>query len=377
MNQNAKVKIITAALIAMSVGLGIFALSYTRGFSNVLEKAGNGRMKIQGGVRESSGDHPDEVRRIRNHSLAEEFKRDWRASGIDDGIITGEHRALAIKTVSSLSCSQELINLISYLSANGFSGAIGLIDHEMTGLFKSAASPEARAALLDLSSVPAKNGINYRQKWSFDAAMGCNAEQFNDFYSALGDAKSKHSAFLGRNLALASSDPGGALTATVQELLTQEHTNESSQILRLIIEALPPHTNLAEMEKLLPASKDGLDYIIDGRSALLRRWASEDSEAAGNYVMSHAERFQAASMSEIAESLALRSPSVGLEWVQKLPDGPYFDAAATGFIPHIADGYPSEARELAEMITNEALRAQSLLLIQRKANWRKEGANRR
>ena len=82
-------------------------------------------------------------------------------------------------------------------------------------------------------------------------------------------------------------------------------------------------------------------------------------------------------MSEIAESLALRSPSVGLEWVQKLPDGPYFDAAATGFIPHIADGYPSEARELAEMITNEALRAQSLLLIQRKANWRKEGANRR
>ena len=134
---------------------------------------------------------------------------------------------------------------------------------------------------------------------------------------------------------------------------------------------LPPGTSFEELEALLPLDRqDGLDYTNLARHRLFRKWASADPAAAANYVLANPDRISPKVMGTVVEVVVRDQPAVGVDWVQNLPQGPYFDAAARVAVVHIADGNPKAAQELAALITDPAIQKESVDIIEAKQRRR-------
>ncbi|MGI8603036.1 MAG: hypothetical protein ACR2OZ_08550 [Verrucomicrobiales bacterium] len=259
--------------------------------------------------------------------------------------------------------------MIDFLKENRVLGAVYLINQEIGRLFHSEGADEARRLLAALPRKDSREGLDYRQHWSYDAGQGCPEEEFESFCESLKDEACAQNALFGRNSVLVKSAPEAAVSSTVQALAKDVPSTLQTDILKLVMEKLPSDANFEKIEQLLPpdpAGKDISDPIKNGRHALLRRWASIDPAAAANYVMSVPERMGPDAIGTIAEAVVMNDPAAGVVWAQKFPQGPYYDAAVSAVIPHVGDGYPAQCRELAAMISDPAVRERSLQICAEK-----------
>ena len=289
-------------------------------------------------------------------------------------VIRHEHAALAKESVELLLCSPELVELIEYLLKQPGMGGIDIaMNDQVAQLFRSERAAEARRSLLSLPNTLSRPDFHYRQKWSFDAGQGCPEEEFESFCAALDDPICDQCARHGRNVTLVKTDPKAAIASTVELLEAGRHPPHDIffRLLKGFPVPLPTGTSFEELEGLLPLDRqDTLDYANRARHGLFRKWAAADPTAAANYVLANPDRISPKIMGTVVEVVVRDHPAAGVDWIQNLPDGPYFDAAARVAVVHIADAAPKTAGELAALITDPAIRKESLDIIEAKLRRR-------
>jgi hypothetical protein len=308
---------------------------------------------------------------VRGPELAA-LKKRWLAvqSELKSGNLTKEHQALAAETVDRLLCSNEAIRLIEFLHANNMRTALPLMEEEMAKLFVSPRAAEARKLLIDLPDRKSPDGLGYRETWSYEAGRGCPESEFDAFCAALDDKAAAQNALLGRNLERVATDPEKAISSTVSQLLTKEHSTMIFDGIRQQMAKIPADADFERIEKMLPVEQGedtkNTSPIHAGRNELLQRWAEVDPAAAANYVLDNSDRIGPERVGVIVGSVTRADWESGLEWTATFPEGPYRDAASAAVIPYIGDFKPQEALQLAETITDPKLREKSIALVKGK-----------
>lgn len=275
----------------------------------------------------------------------------------DDSMYRAE---LSKESARLLLCSVEAIELIQFLRKEGI---LNTVETQIKALFESDLAGEARQTLVSLPDETSVDGTNYRQLWSGPAGKGCPPEQFREFCSTLGDPVSVQEAVFGHNVAMVQTDPIGALTSTLRQIETGVASQTKSSSVRSLIQALPPGTDFEQVEKLLSTfgSDDQDSPFLGFRSGLVRVWAESDPAAAANYLMEHPDRFPTSNITIPAMAALARDLTTGIEWIQSLPDGPYFDAAADVAVTRLRQrGNSKEAHELASQIGDPATRRETM-----------------
>ena len=155
------------------------------------------------------------------------------------------------------------------------------------------------------------------------------------------------------------------MTSTLQ-LLDSGVNSYVTQVLRLLIDNIPPEANFAQIESLLPPlnSETSSHEIEKGRLRLLVKWARSDPAAAANFVMENPERADANAIRQITHAVLETNYHGGLEWIEYFPAGPYLDAAARAAVMRTYRSSPEVAQRYASMIENEKLREQSMKEIE-------------
>ena len=374
--------ILKTVIIITALAAVVISQIFWRSRSSTLEKSQNGLARdntyevghsISSDKRVKIAERVDSIRTEQLERLKQRWKEIRR--GVRTGIITAEYQELAKESIEILMCSNETLKLIKFLEADGMTVGVSLVNDQVSLLFRSPRAAEARAMLVELHEKLEPLTLSYREIWSYDAGRGCSEGELDSFRSALGDKACALNALLGRNLELASSDPQKAIASTLKALA--EGISSSMVIVGFQdqIRKLPSDAKFEEIKQSFPVEK-GYDElpvspIHEGRDQLFEQWAMSDPAAASNYVMAHPERMGPETITTIAETVMSSDPLVGLEWVQNFPDGPYFDAAAYGAIPHISDNYLNESLKLASQIENQKLRQLSIELLQAKQRRRK------
>lgn len=311
----------------------------------------------------------------KNSPDLEFLKRKWldyHKVNPENYITTDVHLALAKESVSLLLCTEETVALIEFLEKNNFPGD-GLISQAVASLLTSERAAEARKALISMSIVTQATQQqslgkerNYRERWSFYAGRGCPEIEFADFCAALRDESCVQSAIFGRNLAAASVDPESAISNTLHAIHRNVFSSHQNEILKQILEELPPDVNFSQIEKLFPpvvAGADPLDPVSLGRDGLLKKWASADALGAVNYVLSVPERLGPKEVAVISAEVAKSNPGAGVTLAQEFPDGLYYDAAVGSLMPYISGSFPTQSRELASRIQDPEIRKTSFRVI--------------
>ena len=305
-----------------------------------------------------------------NASILEQLKQRWRLAGpLVNYTAKVEHHELARDSIKLLMCSEDLIVLMDFLKLQwrgkepmlqwkGIENSVErVIYRALLELFRSADSQDARNSLLQLGGSPHPLAASYREKWSYAAGHGCPPELWNAFITALADRKCVQSAVFGRDFELVKTDPIAALSSTVAQLDKKIVTDRMGLVLFDLMRELPPGSDFAELEKILPPDEPDDPFP---RMTLFEKWGAEDPAAAANYILANPGRVSPSLMTSVALDLLKKNPAVGIEWIQNIPEGPYFDAAAISGVMFTAVSFPDQARELASLITDPEIRKAQL-----------------
>lgn len=290
-----------------------------------------------------------------------ELKKRWLAlSELDPSLATtyAERDKLSEESARTLLCSEDAIELILFLREKNIDN---VVESRVEGLFKSDLAAEARQSLVDLPNKPSADSINYRMQLSREAGEGCPPDEFQAFSAALADPICSQEAYFGQQVALAKTDPTGALKATIAELGKGIRSNTSSDSINHLIRALPPQTDFAEIDGLLPHTEptgpDLSSTYAYTSSGLINQWSKSDPSAAAHHIMEHPDRYPVSKIGTPVGELLTKDLATGIEWIQELPEGPYFDQAASVAITRLIDGgKPQEAHVLASQIGDPELR---------------------
>ncbi|HEY1120380.1 MAG TPA: hypothetical protein VGE67_02220 [Haloferula sp.] len=287
-----------------------------------------------------------------------ELKQRWLLVGKDldkNGTPTDEQKALVEESARLLLASQETLDLTDFLAVNEMRIAGYLIRDSVGELFASSFSAEARKSLVDL--IPrAEPHHTYISGWCFKAGLGAEPGDIASFRNQIHEASYGQEVTFGQNLKLAQSHPKEAIASTLEALKSGQESLNQEEILKQIMRILPKDSDFVNIEALLPPSDSGNSSIAAGRSELFSKWAEKDPAAAANYVMEHPDRLDPRLISTIASVVMNGDRSVGLEWVQTFPEGPYFDQAAAATLPYIYQRWPDQAAQIFELIQDPKLK---------------------
>lgn len=296
----------------------------------------------------------------------EGFKRRWRAIGDE----IEDQDALARETVDTLLCGPETLKLCNYLETAGLGYATVAITREVEQLLASERAPEARALLIKASRANDQN-IQHPtlEDWSYAAGHHCPAEAFESFHAELANNGCAQAALLGRNRTLARTDPEAAIRSTVKALTRDVHSMMRNQSLALLMrEELPAEVDFSKLEALMPPGGTEESPLHrspagQGRIELYRAWAGRNADVAADHILAHPERLDEGLVTIVAEEVAHERPESSVEWIERFPEGPYFDAAASGVLPHIRGFFPQEARAIVSRIQDPDLRERGRRII--------------
>jgi hypothetical protein len=280
-------------------------------------------------------------------------------------------KQLARESVQRLLCGSETLELVKYIEELEIPFGGNYLDEAVAELMRSPRAAEARASLLSVQDGPKIEAGNHLDgllfhldSWCFEAGKGCSDEEFDQFFAAMKDEKSKFNAMLGRNLTMADTDAQQAVSSTLQILKDHDDLRTSDVSLSGQVKKLRPDSDFKEIEKLFPVENavNRTDYspIWSAYNEVFKKWAAKDPAEAANYVMDNPERTGDDKISIIAEVVARKDPVTALEWVQNFPEGPYFDKAASGIISSLNNSYPNEALDLAALIGDPKLREEAI-----------------
>jgi len=302
-------------------------------------------------TRQSSG------RRFESPQLIE-LKKRWLALGEQQpGNVSPEDDAarhkLSTESARTLLCSEEAIELLLFLREKGISN---YLESRIGDLFKSDLAADARQTLVSLPNKPSTDGTNYRMAFSRIAGEGCPPDEFQAFSAALADPACSQEATFGQYVALAKTDPTGAFKATIAQF-GKGIRSRSGDSISLPIRSLPPQTDFEEIDSLLPdttsADPDIAPFSTRAylSSGLIAQWSKSDPSSAALHVMEHPDRYPPVTIQTPVMALLTKDLATGIEWIQELPEGPYFDQAASVAIFRLIDeGKPQEAHLLASQI---------------------------
>lgn len=287
---------------------------------------------------------------------------------------TSEHHALAKKTATLLGCSVDTLELLRYFEEEGYTTLMGrLVRREVETLFAVESASEARDALLALPQASGFGDLpasvrEYVDHWAHAAGSHCSAEAFSVFFPQLGksglDSSAVQEAIFGYNIQMASTSPEQALRSTVEALSNNLVSPNLFTSLSALVQNLPDAAAYEELVSLLPRYGSGSNTspINNGYHQFFRTWAQSHPAGAAQYVIDN-DAMPPELLSTIAEVVLGADPAVGVEWVQSFPEGEYFDYAAKTAMHYIGEKYPKEARELASLIGNDAIREESMKII--------------
>ena len=301
---------------------------------------------------------------LRGQQLAQ-LKKRWlgmkdQASGstIEGDLIA--HDELSKESARLLLCSLEAIQLIQFLETEGIENTVR---SKIDKLFDSDYAEEARQTLISLPDEASGDGTNYRQEWAGDAGKGCPPEKFDEFCSALGGVSSVQAALFGHNIALAKTDPIGALTSTVNQISAGLASANMNSSVRNLLKELPPVTDFEQIDKILSAPRpENQKFPFVGiRTAFVRAWSNVDPASAVNYLIANADRFPVSDIQIPAGHILDKDLTRGIEWIQTFPDGSHFDAAAGLAVSRLIHrGNPKEAQQLASQIGDPETRKETM-----------------
>jgi hypothetical protein len=269
-----------------------------------------------------------------------------------------ERNKLSEESARTLLCSEDAIELILFLREKNIDN---VVESRIEKLFKSDLAADARQSLVDLLNKPSADGTNYRMHFSRLAGEGCPPDEFQAFSAALADPICSQEAFFGQQVALAKTDPTGALKATIAEVEKGTRSNTSSDSINRLISALPPQTDFAEIDSLLPHTEPTGPELSSTyaymSSGLVNQWSKSDPSAAAHHIMEHPDRYPVSKIETPVMEILSKDLATGIEWIQELPEGPYFDQAASVAITRLMDARkPQEAHLLASQIGDPELR---------------------
>lgn len=288
------------------------------------------------------------------------LKRQWLELG-EGTIDTEERQRLSKESAELLLCSNEALQLIEFLDERGYYNTIKL---QIGTLFNSPFAAEARGLLTKLLDQPYSNrdSTNYKELWSKEAGKWCPVSEFDTFKAALDSDRCEQEALFGQLQAMASDRPEEAIRLTLQELKTGTKSRSSNISIKELMGNLPSNSDFEKIAELLPNVKPNDNSSPVGLSlpVFFEKWANQNPAEAANYVMAFPEKFSPQLIRPIANAVLIKGPWAGVEWVQTFPDGPYFDIAAGIAVDYLRGDYPSEAKQLADLIGNPELRKRSM-----------------
>ncbi len=267
-------------------------------------------------------------------------------------------KALSRESVDLLLCSEELVDLIDFLRERDIHNEI---EKSAASIFQSERAAEGRDLLIAMKEPYPENSwrFSYRQHWSKTAGFFCPPEHFEEFHKALGGGMSSQEALLGFNLARMKTDPAAAVASTMEALRKSLDSQSRDQCLVEQMGELQKNADFGAIEGLLPWDQPPFPGSpwYKGREALLAKWAEVDAAGAANYIIQHPERLGPEMIKPVTKTVVSVDFESGMEWVQGLPKGEYFDDAtseATLFLLMMED--KGRAKQLAGKVGSEELR---------------------
>ncbi len=268
-----------------------------------------------------------------------------------------EEMLLREESAKLLLCGKEAIELLAFLEQHKIYNGINLA---IADLISSSSASEARALLVDLPDGPTNGSVNLREQWSGEAGRGCPKAEFEAFQAALKCERCAQEALFGRNQTLMRTDAAAALNSTLQALESNVTSMNRSKSLWMLFEReLPMDVDFEALEKLLP-NRTKNPAIPMGREKLFQQWAKVDSVAAANYVLTNPDRCPPKLIEVISKTMILNDPAIATQWVERFPEGPYFDEAADEAVWNLALDHPNEALRLTARISNPEVRKRAL-----------------
>lgn len=283
-----------------------------------------------------------------------------------DGVDAGKEMQIADElskeSAQLLLCSEEAVELMRFLAEKNTSNTI--LD-EVNELFKTDFSGKLRELLVSLPNYK-YGGPAYRQEWSVAAGASCSPEEFKSFYIELKDADCMQQALFGYNQKLAKSEPVVAISSTVRELNNDVYSVGKRSALVDVLRQLPPISDFRKIEEIITHEiviRDSEPYdpaapFNGSLSALYEQWAKVDPSAVANSIITSPRYLSPSYIEFPAREMLQRDLAEGIEWIQTLPAGVYFDTAVEIAAEALNEqGVYDEAKNLASKIGDPVLRA--------------------
>lgn len=296
----------------------------------------------------SNNSNATQKKNTRQNSI-EALKAEWLTIGRSGGDLNARND-LAIKTINTLLCSEELLELSNFLTSLGISvGDMQTLEKGARGLFDSDHSAEARSLLIELAE-----NTKYTQTiydWSLYAGEGCPLDVFEDFHGELSSVSeiAANMALMGRNRKLVLEKPSEALKSS---LSIADSTPNAGFYITEQIDKMPSTVDYQKLALVVNGYKEVIPEVsnnaIDG---LFSKWAARDAKAAANHVLANPGSYSPNIITVIAER-GVGSYSEDFEFVKQFT-GVYRNEAAKGMISkHWMRATESEIRSVLNLIND-------------------------
>lgn len=268
-----------------------------------------------------------------------------------------EYRSqLSEESARLLLCSPEAVELLQFLEKEQI---YNLVETKIQNLFGGDLAQEARRTLITLPDSFTSDRVNYRDQWSGPAGRGCPPEEFAEFSLALKRPTCVQEAVFGHNIALAQTDPVGAMVLTLAQIEKGAESLTKNSSVRNLIRKLPPGTDFERIDAMLPLreEKDPRSPFFGLRPGFIISWSKSDPAGAANFIIEHPGRFPVSDITTPVMEVMSKDPAAGIAWIETFPSGPYFNSAAGIGVDHfIRTGMPGEAERLASKISDPKTR---------------------
>lgn len=298
-----------------------------------------------------------------NAESLRELEKSWRELYLTrearNGLLTEEHRNLALASVELLGCSTDLFFLIDFVNAREMPGAQLVLEEAAKNLLQDPnVGSELRNSLLDSIRLIDHDSL---EQLCFFAATGCGDSDVGEFISKIDKPSMRKSAELGWGFRLAQSDFPAGLEYTLDALRHSTSSVFDSQalvdVVRLVSEKDGDYQQIYEKIESSNIKSDKRR----GQIELVRHWASDRPEDVAGYLMG--ENADVSYLSVVSEVYLKNNPVDAVDWVQDLPAGKYRDHAILAQIIGLTNDTVSGAPQLADLVVNPKIKKQCLSLI--------------
>ncbi|MGJ8644180.1 MAG: hypothetical protein ACSHX9_12295 [Luteolibacter sp.] len=275
------------------------------------------------------------------------------------GWISPEFESFIDRLLNELGFSQEMLEVLKLIEDPKYSSAKRAIHAALKELLQDPASTAERRSLVLVAGEPGWSEFSEKLCWHVGEV--CSQEEYDKLVRLSSAPSVIADLELGSNLSLVGSDPVAAVASTLAYY--RERKSGALTILDQLFQRLPPETDFAAVDALLPPSQREKDTPHWQHASLISAWGRADPSAAANYIVDNSDQFPPEMMVYVVAPYARDHTKNAIIWVQEFPPGPYFDAAVSAVVDQIGDTRFDKARELAARIGDPEIRNNSLRMI--------------